>query len=97
MYYEQYKDIIVNNILFADIEDLGSRFDLAMSLLMENAANREKKVLENPARIELEGHVYPNDVFITADIYDFEGESFQFVVEDISNKRQTYTPGRITQ
>ena len=97
MYYERYKDIIVNNILFTDIEGLDSRFDLAMSLLMENASNREIKVLEAPARIELEGHVYPNDVFITADIYDIEGDAFQFVVEDISNKRQTYTPGHITQ
>lgn len=72
------------------------RVNNALNTAYENAGYREKSILEDLKAIELSSHVYPGDRYITADLYNSDGEGCQIIVLHESDKKGAYKPGDIT-
>jgi hypothetical protein len=61
-----------------------------------NFGYREQSVYDNLASIEINSHVYPGDRYITADLFDTEGNGFQMIVRHETDRKNGYKPGDIT-
>jgi hypothetical protein len=61
-----------------------------------NAGYREEAVLNDIASIEISGHIYPGDKYLTADIFNTEGDGIQIILEHETDRRGGgYKPGDI--
>lgn len=72
------------------------RINNALNTAYENAGYREKAVLDDLKTIELNSHVYPGDRYVTADLYNTEGDGCQIIVLHETNQKRGYKPGDIT-
>jgi hypothetical protein len=56
---------------------------------------REQSVYDDLASVEINSHVYPGDRYITADLYDSNGDGFQMIVRHETDRKGGYKPGDI--
>lgn len=96
MLYDKLMEIIVNKP--EDMPGFNEKFKKAVNGLEKNAANREKSILEDASEVYVKYQVSPQDYYLTANVYDSEGDGFQFMIEhrDHEQKRSFHKPGDIT-
>ena len=93
-YFQKLKDKITNKTSF---QLDGRTFNAAMAGLERNAGYREKSILEDVESILIEEHAYPQDRYVTASVYNTDGEGFEFIVKhDRKDRGTAYKPGDIT-
>ena len=93
-YFQKLKDKIKNK---TDFQLDGRTFNAAMAGLERNAGYREKSILEDVNEIHIEEHGYPMDRYVTADIYNTDGDGFQIIIKhDRKDRGTAYKPGDIT-
>ena len=93
-YYKKLKDKITNKTNFT-LD--GRTFNAAMGALEKKAGYREKAILEDVESVEIEEHGYPMDHYVTANIYNTEGNGFQIIIRhDRKDRGTAHKPGDIT-
>lgn len=94
MYYNKLKDKIKNNTNYT--LGMDTKFNQAVLAAKRNAGAREEAILSDISSIEINGHIYPGDKYLTADIYNTEGEGIQIIIEHETDRKGGYKPGDIT-
>ena len=93
-YFQKLKDKITNK---TDFQLDGRTLNAAMAGLERNAGYREKAILEDIESIEINAHTYPSDTYITASLYNQDGEGFEIIIKhDRKDRGTAYKPGDIT-
>lgn len=87
MNYEGKSVVVENAEILNNLSDL---VDAIKTCLHKNAGYREKEVIDNLHSVELAAHG-TDPVYITADLYNKEGEGIQIIVNDvIDNKNRVH-------
>jgi hypothetical protein len=92
-YYNQLKGRIKNNTGYNLGMDV--KFNQALLGAKRNAGYREETVLSDISSIEINGHIYPGDKYLTADIFNSEGEGIQIIIQHETDRKGGYKPGDI--
>lgn len=90
-YYRQLKDKITNNTKHTVLD---VRFNQAMLAAKKNAGYREEEILNDIQSVEINGHIYPGDRYLTATVFNKEN-SFDFIIEHETDRKNGYKPGDI--